>query len=368
MAHQGESWQGITARIAVVRPLALASELPPPLSAFLGTRSYPELFQMAFGSPGVTPARIAMAIAAYERTLISDQSPFDRAIAGVPGALNQQQLRGWGVFASPQTRCIECHAGPLTSDATFRNIGVRPIAEDAGRGGVTGNPADHGRFKVPSLRNVALRAPFFHNGSAPTLEAVVAFYNRGGDFAANRDPLIRPLSLGPNQRADLVAFLGALTDPRVAAGLPPFDRPRLYSESNRRPVLYGAGSSRDGVPPPQSIAIEPAKLGHPNFTVGLKNGAPHAPGLLLLDLAPSIGGIPLNGIVLHLAATPALVIVPTGPTRGVLPGQGFSSVSFPLPPVNLLPPGQPVFLQWVLMDPFAPVPLMASEGIEVRLF
>ena len=368
MAHQGESWPAIAARVAVVQPLALASDLPPALAAFLDARSYPELFQIAFGSPGVTPARIAMAIAAYERTLVSDQSPFDRAIAGVPGALNQQQQRGWGVFNSPQTNCVVCHAGALTSNSSFRNIGVRPIPEDQGRGGITGNPADNGRFKVPSLRNVALRAPYFHNGTAPSLQAVVAFYNRGGDFGANQDPLIRPLGLEANQRADLVAFLGALTDPRVAPGLPPFDRPTLYTESNRIPVLYGAGSTRDGVPAPRAIAVEPPHLGNPSLTLGVKNGATNAPSLLLLDLVPSIGGIPVRGIILHLAASPSFFVLPTGPTQGALPGQGFTSVSIPLPPVNPLAPGQSLFLQWVLMDPFALVPLMASEGIELRLF
>ena len=112
---------------------------------------------------------------------------------------------------------------------------MRPPAEDLGRQIVTDNPGDRGRFKVPSLRNVGLRAPYFHNGGKATLTDVVNFYNVGGEFFDNQDPAINPLGLSPQQIAQIVDFLqNGLTDPRVAQGLPPFDRPTLHSELVRR--------------------------------------------------------------------------------------------------------------------------------------
>lgn len=367
MAHLGEDWPGVAARIAAARPLALAENLPADIADFVAGRTYPELFQLAFGSPPVTPSRIAMAIAAYERTLFSNQSPFDQAIAGVPGAMTPQQLAGFQLFSSPQARCSICHAGPLTSNGTFRNIGVTPIAQDLGRGAITGNPADNGRFKVPSLRNVALRGPYFHNGSAATLADVVEFYDRGGDFHVNQDPLIAPLNLNQGQKNSLVAFLMALTDPRVAAAAAPFDRPTLFTESSRQPIVYGPASSAGAGPLPQAIAIEPPILGNPNLTIGLKNVAPGQPVLLAIDTAAAKPALPAAGILLNVAATPNLLLLPLGITQGTSVASGHASISFALPPTNFLPPDQSVFFQWILPAP-GPLPTAASEGIELRFF
>ena len=163
----------------------------------------------------MTPVRIAEAIATFERTLYSDQTPFDLSVQQIT-PLGAAETRGQGIF---NTRgCNVCHAGSLFSDNAFHNIGVRPQTEDTGRFQVTGNTNNIGEFRTPSLRNVGLRGPYFHNGRLAALEDVVAFYNRGGDFDAPNinHNLIRPLGLSPQQQSDLVApmrFGNVLVDP-----------------------------------------------------------------------------------------------------------------------------------------------------------
>ena len=119
---------------------------------------------------------------------------------------------------------------------------MRPVNEDRGRQEVTNNPADRGRFKVPTLRNVGLKTRFMHNGQFTNLAAVVGFYDADPPhFLDNLDPLILPINIPPPARADLTDFLqNALTDPRVANQQPPFDRPRLASE-DRPTDLNGDG-------------------------------------------------------------------------------------------------------------------------------
>ncbi len=366
MGHLGRSWSDVAARIAAVQPLALADAIPPALAAYVGSNGYPQLFQQAFGSAGVTPARIVMAIAAYLRTLISDQSPVDRfVLAGAP-ALAPTVQRGLGVFLR---NCTACHQNVVSFTASpdivdFRNTGVRPIAEDLGRFAVTGVAADRGVFKVPDLRNVALRPRFFHNGGAATLTEVVDFYNRGGDFHVGQDPLLLPLanSMTALDRADLVAMLQALTDPRVQGELPPFDRPRLYSESSRRPSGYGAAS---GAPAPRAVAVEPPLVGNPEFTLGLSGAAPNALAVLFVDGAANVAGAPFLGIQVHLAGTAALAVA-AGPQPTVASGgTAFTSATFALPNDPLLR-GQTAFCQWLVLD--AVGGLQASTALRVPFF
>jgi cytochrome c peroxidase len=201
MAHFGQNWPDVIARLQSARPLALASDLPAALANFIGQHDYPELFRQVFGSSSITAARIAMVLATYQRTLISDQSPFDQFLRGNRNALTAQQLRGEQIFRAPPAACITCHGGPLATDNRFHYTGVSAPLADRGRELVTNNPADRGRMRTPSLRNVALRAPFFHDGSARTLAEVVDFYDRGGNFnAPNRAGAIRPLGLSRRTR------------------------------------------------------------------------------------------------------------------------------------------------------------------------
>jgi cytochrome c peroxidase len=233
MAHESRDWGQVATKLSTATPLALAVHEPADVEAALaGGTTYGDLFADAFGDSAITAERIAFAIATYERTLVPDQTPWDAFVGGNPGAMTPGQVQGWNFFRASQ--CTICHAPPLFTNNTFRNIGLRPIVEDTGRQGVTGLAADAGRFKVPSLRNTGLKETYMHNGQLPSLPVVLDFYqgiNGQVQFPANQDPLIPPINIPPPVRPALVDFLAnALTDPRVEAETFPFDRPKLHSE------------------------------------------------------------------------------------------------------------------------------------------
>jgi cytochrome c peroxidase len=369
MGHVGRDWPAVAAQIAASEPLALATNVPAALSAWIAGRGYPALFQEAFGSPGVTPVRIAMAIATYERTLISNQSRFDQFIAGVPGALTMQEQLGFNLFNSPLTRCGTCHNGPLLSDEQFHYTGVRPQIEDLGRFNVTGNQADRGRMRTPALRNVGLREPLFHNGNGggATLESVIDFYARGGDFnAPNKAPQIAPFALTPQQRAALIAFLrNALTDPRVASHQPPFDRPTLYTESGRVPVVLGGGRAGSGGLVPRIVALEPPLLGNPSMTFGVDNALGGAPAVLVVSTLQPRSQNPFG--------RGNSLVSPLGPLRfpvqlaGNGAGAGWASASVALPALPTAA-GTELFGQWFVLDPAAPQGVATSSVVSFTLF
>src|SRR5436190_1060999 len=317
MANANRTWGDVASRVVNSSPLALSPSVPAGLRDWIGGRSYPELFQEAFGSSNVTPVRIAEAIATFERTLYSDRTPFDLSVQQIT-LLAAAETRGQGIF---NTRgCNVCHAGNLFSDNAFHNVGVRPQTEDTGRFQVTGNANNIGEFRTPILRNVGLRGPYFHDGHFQTLEEVVAFYNRGGDFDAPNinHNLIRPLRLNGQQQSDLVAFLrNALSDPRVVAGTAPFDRPTLYSESNRIPVITGTGTQGSGGNIPQPVAVEPPLVGNASFSVGVSNALGGAQAVLVIDSSDPGAGptIPATGSFARISLT----------LNGSGAGQGFGS-------------------------------------------
>src|SRR5262249_35430458 len=153
MGREGRTWDDCAAKLAAARPLALASNLPPDLAFALATSpSYPDLFAAAYGDPAITSRRIAFAVATYERTLVPDQTPWDRFNAGDSTALSEQAARGFNSFLSGG-HCGICHTPPQFLDRKFHDIGVRPASDDKGRQNVTGKAADAGKFKTPSLRN-----------------------------------------------------------------------------------------------------------------------------------------------------------------------------------------------------------------------
>ena len=183
---------------------------------------YRQQFDVVFGT-GVTTDGIAKAIAAFERSVLSGPSPYDRYLAGDKSAMSAEAIRGLRIF-NGKAKCKTCHGGPMLSDQGFHNIGVgmdRP-RPDIGREAVTNEPKDRGRFKTPTLRNVALTWPYMHDGSETTLADVVAFYNRGGLPNPNLDIFVMPLELTGDEQKDLVAFLEALT-----GSLPKIARPAL---------------------------------------------------------------------------------------------------------------------------------------------
>jgi cytochrome c peroxidase len=214
------------------------------VKAVRSVSDYPPQFQKAFGSPDVTIERIVQAIAAFERTLAPFASPFDRFLAGEKDAISDSAKRGFQLFLG-KARCVTCHefnaAFPFFTDNKFHNIGVamkgkfeqlareaqsiqakgkeaeaalshKPGVEALGRWIVTREPKDIGAFKTPGLRNVALTAPYMHDGSLKTLEEVMEFYNKGGEPNPNLDGGMRPLGLTPEEIADLVEFMKSLTD------------------------------------------------------------------------------------------------------------------------------------------------------------
>jgi hypothetical protein len=181
-------------------------------------------FAAAFGDEAVTMERIGLALEQYLLSLVSAESRFDAAMAG-RAALTPDEQRGLELFMTENdpvrgrrgADCFHCHGGALFSDFGSRSNGLDRVSADAGAQNLTGRPEDHGRFKTPSLRNVALTGPYMHDGRFETLEQVVAHYDHGVQRAANLDPNLAkhgPTGLGlsdADQRA-LVAFLRTLTD------------------------------------------------------------------------------------------------------------------------------------------------------------
>jgi cytochrome c peroxidase len=174
-------------------------------------KEYPKLFEAAF-SENVTANNLAKSLASFERVLLSGNSRVDRFRAGQVQSLSDSERHGLWLYES-RGGCWRCHSGPNFSDESFHNTGVSwyqpPI--DLGRFTVTKKEPDRGRFKTPTLRNVAHTAPYMHDGSLATLEDVVDFYNRGGNKNPCLDESIVPLDLTPQDRKDLVAFLKALS-------------------------------------------------------------------------------------------------------------------------------------------------------------
>ena len=181
-----------------------------------GVAAYRTAFHGIFGDPAapadgsaITRERLGQAIAAFERTLVSRDSAFDRHLAGAKDALMPEAVRGLDLFLG-KANCIACHSGPNFTDDSFHNIGVK--STDAGRAAIVPGALAQNAFRTPGLRNIALTAPYMHDGSIPTLEAVVRFYARGGD-APTPDTLVRKIDLSEGDIRDLIAFLSALTDP-----------------------------------------------------------------------------------------------------------------------------------------------------------
>lgn len=332
MAHAGRDWSAVASRLDHAVPLTLSPSVPADLSTWIAGRDYRELFEAVFGSAGVTPSRIIMAIATYERSLVSNQAPFDAFIAGTPGALTAQEQQGQNLFRTHG--CAGCHSGNRLTDDVFHYIGVRPQGEDLGRAAVTGVNGNRGQFKTPSLRNVALRGEYMHNGRFNTLEEVVDFYNRGGDFnAPNKPPVIQPLGLTDTEKAALVAFLGRpLTDPRVAAETGPFSRPSLSAGSARTPVVSGEAVADEAGNLPLVTAVEPALAGSANFTVGLSRVPVGHTVWLVVDDEPIVspGGVPDSGSVKYRYQLTATGGSAWDTTLGT-DHSGFASVALAIP-------------------------------------
>ncbi|GAB3829237.1 cytochrome-c peroxidase [Pontibacter rugosus] len=217
------------ARIPIEDPLELHGSLAGAVTKLKATPLYPPLFRKAFGDTTITEDRILKALAQFQRTLISANSRYDRYMSNQE-QLSPDEIEGMQLFLthpdpSTNTRggnCGDCHGGTLFSLRTFHNNGLDATISDNGLGDVTGLAKDNGKFKAPSLRNIALTAPYMHDGRFTTLEQVLDHYNDHLKYnSPNLDPLIieasnepggKTLLLTADEKRKIIAFLHTLTD------------------------------------------------------------------------------------------------------------------------------------------------------------
>lgn len=193
---------------------------------FRNHATYPALFRKAFGielKSQITKELAAKALAQFQRTLISGNSRYDQIIWAQQGWLTDQEQRGLELFfiefagTVQHPGCSHCHFNPLFTDNNFRQNGLEDVPDllsfpDPGRGAISGIANDNGKFRVPTLRNIELTAPYMHDGRFATLEQVLDHYATGGHGVSNEDPNIFPFVLDAQQKEDLIAFLKTLTD------------------------------------------------------------------------------------------------------------------------------------------------------------
>jgi cytochrome c peroxidase len=234
--RSGLFWDGRVATleeqalIPVEDPIEMHHSWPEVIEDLKNHPEYPRLFREAFGintKSEITKELAAKSMAQFERTILSSgQSKYDRFIRE-EAYLNASELRGFIMFFNhesevqsanlPDAECSHCHAAPTFASNDFINNGITAVDSnlnypDIGRANVTGNFFDRGKFRVPTLRNIALTAPYMHDGKFETLEEVLEHYNSGGHPSLNSDPLIYPLGLSEDQKIDIINFLHTLTD------------------------------------------------------------------------------------------------------------------------------------------------------------
>lgn len=360
MAHRNRDWPTLLGKLAQVRPLALASEVPSDmLDAIEQFPSYPELFERAFGTPEITAGRIGFALANYQRTLIPNQTAWDIWNAGDDNAMSPEQRAGYDLYRN--SGCVQCHSMPMFTSFTFTVDGVRPVHEDFGRSIVTNTEQERGAFKMGTIRNAGIRDRFMHTGGIRTLDDVFDFYAYRGEhqpFPENLDFRIRtPIVFSPGDEEIVKQFIvSALTDPRVANEEYPFDRPKLYSENTTpNPLVIEAGSVGTGGHVPRIIAVVPPNIGNDGFKVGVDYGLGGAQGWVAVSQSP-----PSKGLV---SADTLL-----GPVTlsGMGSGEGYATMFYPL--VDTAMEGQTFYMQWLIADPNAPGGFARSDIAQVTPF
>lgn len=279
MFNQSQFWDGRARSLEeqAMQPLLNPLEMGMPDREAVVARlnaipEYRQSFEAAFGTGAIEFDDVARAIASYERTLLSADSPFDRFMAGDPRAITEAQRRGWKLFRG-KANCIACHTfsreSPFFTDNKFHNTGItagdlnpeellnslrskspdgldrKRVSElahmekftELGRFLITRREQDTGAFKTPTLRDIELTAPYMHNASEKTLLDVMKFYNQGGIKNRYLDEKIRPLNLNDGELSDLVEFMRALTSDSVLR------RAQQTSPQTRTPVVLPAGHS-----------------------------------------------------------------------------------------------------------------------------
>lgn len=229
-AYTGLFWDGSAqtleeqALLPVEDPIELHNSWMNLIPKLASSPLYQELFRKAFGietTAEITKELAAKAIAQFERVIISGDSKFDEEERG-EYFYSEEENEGFVMFFDEDpdildAECFHCHSAPLLTDNSFRNNGLDEVSDlsdftDLGRGAINGNPLDNGKFRVPTLRNITLTAPYMHDGRFETLEEVLDHYSIGGHFSPNRDPEMVKLDLTDDQKQNLITFLHTLTD------------------------------------------------------------------------------------------------------------------------------------------------------------
>jgi len=196
-------------------PIQDASEMGQSLEKLMGelksNHDYRKMFESAFLNSEITPERLAMAIATFERTLITGKTAYDLYWQGDKNAMSAAAIRGMNLF-SGKAKCSICHSGSFFTDHQFHNIGLprNKNKQDEGRKKVTREVFHDRAFKTPGLRGIASTAPYMHDGNLPSLKSVIEFYDQGGVPSKGKSPFISPIGMSEDEKNDLLEFLKAL--------------------------------------------------------------------------------------------------------------------------------------------------------------
>lgn len=197
----------------IQNPVEMDDNLPDVISKLSADSKYPAMFKNAFGSDTINSQRIFKALALFMAPMISDNSKYDKYMRGeTGGAFTTQELNGLNLF---RQKCASCHQEPMFTDFSFRNNGLIPDAQlnDTGRAHITGDPNDIYKFRVPSLRNVALTKPYMHDGRFGTLDAVLEHYRSGiYQYPTLDTSLKNGITMTNQDKLDIISFLNTLTD------------------------------------------------------------------------------------------------------------------------------------------------------------
>jgi cytochrome c peroxidase len=228
---KGLFWDGSVSTLEKQALIPVSSSLEMGLPWFIAEKRinendvYAKAFKKIYGDVFIDSLKIAAVLAQYQRTLLSNNSKFDAVMRGELNFTTNEK-RGWTIFFDadpllPSAECSHCHVDPLFTDLSFQNNGIHTEDElngnstEKGRELVTFNPNDRFKFKVPTLRNIAVTAPYMHDGRFKSLEEVINHYNMGGNPGFNVNPNVRNLNLTKQDISDLIAFLHTLTDKKM---------------------------------------------------------------------------------------------------------------------------------------------------------
>jgi cytochrome c peroxidase len=219
--HSEFMWDGGVKNIeiaplnAITNPCEMAGDLKGAVAYLNATKPYPDLFNKVMGSSTINSQMMFRALAQFTSMLVSANSKYDKHIRGEAGGdFDTDEQAGYTLF---KQKCSACHKEPLFTDLSYRSNGLDELSADAGRDSITRNPADHGKFKVPSLRNIEVTKPYMHDGRFSSLERVLEHYNSGVQNNPNLDPELKKgttlgIALSKTEQAQIIKFLKTLTD------------------------------------------------------------------------------------------------------------------------------------------------------------